>query len=228
MATIENRTLNEEIIEQRAREGSVVYPVRDGKPLGEDEVHIQEIVNCIQFLQSWYQHRQDVYVMGNNFVYWHEGHPKKRVSPDCYVVFGVEKCIRHSYKSWEEGGTLPSVVFEFTSKSTRQRDTGYKFNLYEQVWNAQEYFLFDPLREYLASPFLGYTLSDGRYIPMPLTGDRIYSEQLGLEVVVMGRNLRFFDPVAGKLIPTLAEAEAENASMRAELAALRRKYGEGT
>src|SRR4051794_10023110 len=105
---------------------TVVYPVRDGKPLGEDEPHIRETMNCIQFLQVWFRNRPDVYVMGNNFVYWHEGFPRDSVSPDCYVVFGVDKRVRASYKSWEEGGKLPNVVFEFTSKSTMRNDIDQK------------------------------------------------------------------------------------------------------
>ena len=41
------------------------------------------------FTDSLSRTRPDVYVSGNNFVYYEEGDPKKRVSPDCYVVFGV-------------------------------------------------------------------------------------------------------------------------------------------
>jgi len=256
MAAIEIATSNTEITKKQTRSRAVVYPTGDGKPLGEDEIHVREIVNAIQFLRFWFRDRHDVYVMGNNFVYWHEGFPKKRVSPDCYVAFGVEERIRPSYKSWEENGILPSVVLEITSRSTRQRDTDYKFNLYEQVWQAQEYYMFDPARDYLRVPLQGYTLVNGRYQPMALEDDRIYSSQLGLQIVMQGSNLRFFDPVAHGFVPTLAEAaarthrevqraeeerqraeeehqrvmerDAEIARMRAELAELRRKYGESS
>lgn len=221
---------------------AVVYPVRDGKPLGEDESHVRETLNCIQFLQFWFRDRPDAYVMGNNFVYWREGSPRDRVSPDCYVVFGVDKRVRPSYKCWEEGGKLPDVVFEFTSKSTMQQDIDRKFGLYEQVWKAQEYFLFDPNREFLVPPLQGYRLDDGRYVPIKSSDGRMHSEQLALDLEEQGAYLRFFDPAAGQYIPTLAESasqteaererataereraaglETENARLRAELEALR-------
>jgi Uma2 family endonuclease len=227
----------------------VVYPTGDGKPLGEDESHVRETLNCIQSLQFWFRSRPDVYVIGNNFVYWNEGYPRDRVSPDCYVVFGVERRIRPSYKAWEEGGKLPDVVFEFTSKSTMRQDTNRKMTLYGQVWRSQEYFLFDPNREYLRPPLQGYTLVNGRYAPMPLDSNRIHSDQLGLDLVMHGAYLRFYDPIGGEYIPTLAEAAdrtqsavrlaederakaratgAENARLRAQVEALERKLrGDG-
>jgi Uma2 family endonuclease len=193
---------------------AVVYPTGDGKPLGEDESHVRETLNCIQFLRFWFRNRPDVYVIGNNFVYWNEGFPRDRVSPDCYVVFGVEKRIRPSYKSWEEGGKLPDVVFEFTSKSTMRQDIDRKLALYGKVWKSQEYFLFDPNREYLNPPLQGYTLVDGEYTSMPLRDNRIHSEQLGLDLVMNGAYLRFYDPIAGAFIPTLTEAAEQTASAR--------------
>ena len=211
---------------------AVVYPTGDGKPLGEDEIHVRATLNCIQFLEFWFDNRPDVYVIGNNFVYWHEGTPRDRVSPDCYVVFGVENRIRPSYRSWEEDGKLPDVVFEFTSKSTRRQDTDRKFTLYEQEWKAREYFLFDPSREYLTPPLQGYTLVGGHYVPLECKDNRIYSEMLGLELVMNGAYLRFFDPIRARYIPTLAESEAEKVQMQAEKAQmqteldeLRRKHG---
>ncbi len=231
-------------MKSQSRDKAIIYPTGDGRPLGEDESHVRETLSCIQFLQFWFRRRSDVYVIGNNFVYWNEGVPRDRLSPGCYVVFGVEKRIRPSYKSWEESGKLPDVVFEFTSRSTMRQDVERKFSLYEQVWKTQEYFLFDPNREYLTPPLQGYTLVDGRYVPMELAGNRLRSEQLGLDLIMSGAYLRFYDPVAGELIPTLGEAsdqalsatrvaedarstvqryEAENARLKAEIDELRRQ-----
>jgi Uma2 family endonuclease len=199
---------------RKRRPRVVVYPTGDGKPLGEDESHVRETLNCIQFLQFWFRNRPDIYVIGNNFVYWNEGHPRDRVSPDCYVVFGVEKRIRPSYKSWEEDGKLPDVVFEFTSKSTMRQDIDRKFALFGEVWKSREYFLFDPNREYLKPPLQGYTLVDGQYVPLELVDNRLHSEQLGLDLVMNGSYLRFYDPVLGEYIPTLAESAEQTLSAR--------------
>ena len=224
--------------------GPVVYPTGDGKPLGEDESHVRETLNCIQFLQFWFRHRPEVYVIGNNFVYWNEGVPKDRVSPDCYVVFDVPNRIRPSYKSWEEGGKLPDVVFEFTSRSTMRQDINRKFALYRDVWKAKEYFLFDPNHEYLKPPLQGYRLIDGKYTPIELNDNRLYSEQLGLDLVMLGAYLRFYDPIGQAFVPTLGEAadlakrehqiaelaehraaslEEQNARLNAEIDELRRQ-----
>ena len=45
-------------------------------------------------LKTYYAGRPDVYVAGNNFVFWEEGNPKARISPDAYVVFGSTPHLR--------------------------------------------------------------------------------------------------------------------------------------
>src|SRR5579862_2925045 len=90
----------------------VYYPDSDGKPMAETPEHRAGMTYAIGCLEIRYLNRNDAQVSGNDFVYWIEGDPKKRVSPDCYVVFGVEKKARRNYKSWAERGKLPSVVFE--------------------------------------------------------------------------------------------------------------------
>src|SRR5579863_10488469 len=96
----------------------VYYPRRDGKPIGETDKHRDLTFYTIEALKTRYAAQPDVYVSGNNFVYWEEGNPAARISPDAYVVFGVPMRQRDLYKAWEEGGHLPDVVFEFTSKKT--------------------------------------------------------------------------------------------------------------
>jgi hypothetical protein len=104
----------------------VVYPSSDGKPMAETDQHRNLTVYVIEALKARYADRPDVYVSGDNFIFYQEGDPRKRVSPDAYVVFGVPMRERDSYKAWEEGGRLPDVVFEFTSRKTRHEDTHKK------------------------------------------------------------------------------------------------------
>ncbi|MBD3762800.1 Uma2 family endonuclease, partial [Rhizorhabdus sp.] len=49
---------------------------------------------------------------------------------------------RDTYKTWEEGA-VPSVVFEITSKTTKNEDIKTKFKVYQEI-GVKEYFLFDP------------------------------------------------------------------------------------
>jgi Uma2 family endonuclease len=208
----------------------IVYPTSDGKPMAETDKHCDLMIYARQALKVYYLDRPDVYVSGNNFLFWQEGDPKKRVSPDCYIVFGVGMRQRDSYKAWEEGGKLPDVVFEFTSRKTRGEDTHTKRPLYEQVLKVKEYFLFDPTGDYLKPRLQGYRLEGESYVPLELAGGRLYSELLELELVQEGENLYLYDPARGERLLTpvelarrAREAEAENARLRAELETLRRQ-----
>lgn len=207
----------------------VTYPSRDGKPMAETDKHREIAYYIIQALKTYFADRDDVYVSGNNFVFWQEGDPKKRVAPDAYVVFGPDPHLRDSFMSWKEGGRLPSVVFEFTSRKTQREDTDSKLPLYEQTLQTPEYFLFDPTGDYLFPRLQGYRLADdGRYVRLPLVADRLTSRELGLELVMQGEDLRLFDPSKNEFLPTtleqarrLADTEAEVARLRAELERLR-------
>lgn len=197
--------------------------------MGETDWHVKLMANSITALSDRYEDEPGVYVAGNNFIYYVEGDPKKCVSPDTYVVFGVPKRDRDCYKAWEEGGKLPDVVFEFTSKSTRTEDLRTKFTLYEQVFGVREYYLFDPRGQYLRPRLHGYRLEDGRYQRMEMANGRLWSEVLGLELVEVGEWLRFWDPDARDWLLTSSElkgrAKAEAAARAeavAEIARLRR------
>lgn len=214
---------------------AVEYPTRDGKPMAETDKHRRLMSYVIDALTVYLADRRQAYVSGNNFVFWKEGNAKARISPDGYVVFGVSPDARDSYKAWEEGGRLPDVIFEFTSRKTQQQDTDTKLPLYEQVLKTPEYFLFDPTGDYLRPRLQGYRLQDGRYVRLELVKDRLHSEQLGLDLVQEGERLRLYDPVKSKFLPTAQEqaervgaearraaaAEAEVARLRAEIEALK-------
>jgi Uma2 family endonuclease len=202
------------------REKRITYPTSDGKPMAETDKHCDLMIYAREALKVYYADRPDVYVSGNNFLYYQEGDPKKRVSPDCYVVFGVDMRQRDSYKAWEEGGKLPDVVFEFTSRKTRKEDTHTKRPLYEEVLKVKEYFLFDPTGDYLKPRLQGYRLVGKRFVSVEPVGGRLYSEQLRLELLQEGENLTLYDPVRGeRLLTTMEQARrAEAADRRAEAA----------
>jgi Uma2 family endonuclease len=200
----------------RASKRAVDYPTGDGKPMAEDSLHRDQMNYTIGALTFFFSDRPDVYVSGNDFLYYQEGEPRKRVSPDCYVAMGVEKKPRRRfYKVWEEGGIVPSVVFEFTSKKTRHEDEVGKRHLYEDVLRVAEYIQFDPEGDYLNPRLKGRRLVAGAYVDLPLVNEQIHSEALGLDLVVVGERLRLFDPARGEWLLSLEE-QAERA--RAEAA----------
>ncbi len=212
--------------------------------MAETDKHADLMVYVKEALRAFFAGRLgDVYVSGNNFIYYEENNPHARVSPDAYVVFGVPMRQRDSYFTWQEGGRLPAVVFEITSRSTKNEDVGVKFERYERVLAVPEYFLFDPTGDYLHPRLQGHRLGpDNRYVPLELADDRLHSEQLNLDLLIEGERLRLFDPEKGEPLPTPAElaaraqaeatranaeadararAEDEIARLRAELDALR-------
>jgi Uma2 family endonuclease len=182
--------------------------------MAETDLHRDLGVYFIEALKAYFAARPEVYVSGNNFIYWEEGNPRAVVSPDAYVVFGVGMRPRDCYKAWEEGGKLPDVVFEFTSKKTRGEDTTKKRPLYEQRLRVPEYFLFDPTGDYLRPRLQGFRLDGDRYAPLEVVEGRLHSELLGLDLVQEGESLRLFDPARGEWLLSPAELESARQSER--------------
>ena len=206
----------------RRRARPVDYPEGDGKPMAETPEHGDAMFYAISAARAALDGVPNVYIAGNNYVFYAEDDAKKRVSPDCYVVLDVPRRARRSFQPWQENGRTPNVVWEFTSRKTAKEDREDKFVLYEQVLKVPEYFLFDPLDQYLKPRLQGYRLAEGRYIPLvPDDKGRLTSEQTGIVMFADGQILRFLHPRTGATIPTYAEAEAENAWLRAEIERLK-------
>ncbi len=211
---------------QRVSPRRVVYPESDGKPMGETDRHVQCLIEAIAQLQNYYAGRDDVYVAGNNFIYFEEGNNRARVSPDTYVVFGVPPARQDTFFTWKNGGRVPAVVIEFTSRDTRSEDHNRKKKLYEQRFRTPEYFIFDPRAEYQKPRLRGFRLDGDRYVALELQEGRLHSEQLGLELVEGGAVLRFFNSRRGEYLPSTDEMEryALNATARAEEEAARARH----
>lgn len=72
-----------------------------------------------------------------------------------------------------------------------------------------EYLPFDPTGDYLKPRLQGERLQAGKYERMLLQEDRLFSAALGLELIVVGENLRFFDPVQEQWLLTYTEADTQ-------------------
>jgi Uma2 family endonuclease len=203
----------------------VEYPTGDGKPMAETPVHRDAMIDLIPTLQAYYRDDPMAYVSGNMLVYYEEGNKRRHLAPDVFVVRGIPKHERLNYLVWEEGKG-PDLVIELTSKSTRREDQTTKRDLYRDVLRVSEYFLFDPLAEYLDPPLQGFRLVAGEYAPIDPRDGRLPSEVTGLHLESRGRALRLYSPELGLVLPTpaerMAEAEAEVERLRAELESLRR------
>jgi Uma2 family endonuclease len=223
------------------------YPTRDGRPMGETDWHCKLLMSLRQTLAAYYAADPRVYASGNLLVFYVPGDKRRHLSPDVFVVKGVPKRDRPNYLIWEEGKG-PDVVIELTSASTRHEDVEEKYQLYQDRLRVPEYFLFDPLGDYLDPPLRGYRLRQGKYQPIRAVKGRLPSKVLGLHLERDGHVLRLFDPVTGQWLPTaeeratqaeertaqaeertaqaeekISQVEAENERLRQELEALRRQ-----
>jgi Uma2 family endonuclease len=142
----------------------IEYPESDGKPLGETDTHRREILAIIAMLEQLFADQPDVYVSGNLMFYYKRGDPSAVISPDVFVIKGVPKQERRTYKLWEERKP-PVTIIEITSRSTRLDDKGTKRELYAML-RVRKYFLFDPLAKYLKPPLQGYRLKGEEFVPM--------------------------------------------------------------
>jgi len=195
----------------------VFYPSSDGKPMAENDIIRENLIEAIQGLGWWFRARADVYVSGNLLVYDVEGNPRKRVAPDVFVVVGVEKRLRENYKLWEEK-VPPTCVIEIVSRTTWKDDVGSKMLRY-QGWGVAEYYVFDPKDLYLVPPLQGYRLVKGQYVA--LEGPPFSSAVLGLEVHAQGDLLRFRERSTGIDLPTAREVHASLEAARQKAAAAR-------
>ena len=202
---------------------TIVYPESDGKPMAETDVHRKLMMDFILILEDYFENNDDVYVSGNLLIYYERGNPRKSISPDVFVAFGVEKKQRNTYLTWAEAQT-PDFVLEVASPSTFSKDMGEKKELYASVLAVKEYYIYDPMGQIVPS-FVGYRLIDGEYQEIDFVNDRLLSETLGLALGEHDGNLRLYNPTTSQWLQTPQEraknAEAELAKALAEIERLR-------
>ena len=182
--------------------------------MAESDLHRDEMFRAIYTLRDAVAGHEDWYVSGNLLLYYDEGNPRASVAPDVFLVKGVAKKLRPIYLLWE-GGRPSVTVIEVTSKSTRREDQAKKCGLYARL-GVREYFLYDPLGEYLRPALQGYVLDGGDYraIAADAAGGLI-SEELGMRLVLDDGRLRFIDLITGVTLLSPQERAAAEAAARA-------------
>ena len=190
---------------------AIEYPCSDGQPMAETEFQLIPLIEAISALRMHFADREDVYVVGNMFLYYEESNPRAVVAPDLFAVVGAPKHWRHTYKLWEEP-KAPDFVLEVTSRSTRAVDRGRKREIYASL-GVGEYWLFDPTGDWLAPRLQGLRLHEREYRPLPSVatvdgGLRLHSDALGLDVRLdAGEELAFHDPATGHKLLGALEAK---------------------
>ena len=196
--------------------GHIEYPESDGEPMGETDLHRDWMVRILDMLRYRYR-EQSVYVASNLLVYYEEGVLRRFVVPDNFVVLGCDPKRRRVFKTWEEE-KVPDVVFEVTSRSTKQDDESFKPQIYERI-GVKEYFLYDPTNDYLQPSLQGHRLhGDDGFVAITANEDGgLACEALGILLRLDDQDLVISDAATGDVL--LTEAESERAAHAAERAA---------
>jgi Uma2 family endonuclease len=198
----------------------ILYAESDENIMPEGILHFLLSVRLASTLLAFFAKREDVKVFGNCMLYYEKGNPKKVVSPDLMICFGLEKTPKRVYKLWEEK-IIPSVVIEFASETTWFNDVSTKLALYQKL-GVKEYYVFDVEYDNLPESLLAYRLIDDELQQAAIEKRKILSDSLNLELVDTGETLRFFNPETNEFLMTAEEMQAENEKLKAELAKLKK------
>ena len=197
----------------------VYYPSEERKKIGETDYQHIQISILEQMLRLFLMNKKDVYLASDLIVYYEEGNPNRRFAPDLMICFGSENKKRRTYKLWEEK-IVPQVIVEVVSKETWQKDVTIKRRLYGKL-GVEEYYIIDPEYKYLPSPLFAYRLEFGELVRQAIENKRIFSQALGLELVDMGEDFRFFNPDTNEFLPTNEDLQAKIEKLETELAHLK-------
>ena len=162
----------------------------------------------------------------DQFVYWAEGEPTKRIAPDLYILPGVrQEVVISSWKTWQTG-IVPSFVLEIASDNFAK---DYEDNpaLYDEL-GVDELVVFDPhARPGSRSRRVRWQVfrrlrGRGLMRTQVTQSDRVRSKRLGawLRAIGTGTDIRVrlaVGPDGDELFPT--EAEVERAAKEQERAA---------
>ncbi len=108
-------------------------------------------------------------IASNVLVLFDSADSSGRIVPDIFVAYGS---VEHPVSSFRvpRNRDLRMFVLEVLSPSTHRTDKSKKMLSYAEM-GAQEYWLFDPTGELQAPRLKGFRLADGKYVPIPGSGE---------------------------------------------------------
>jgi len=195
--------------------------------MAEGDEHADARNDARDTLRRWYRSRDRQAYVGSEITVYYPG--EEPVVPDVFVVHDVSP---HKRKSWvvSREGRGVEWVLEVLHSGRRAKDLQRNIIRYAEL-GIVEYFVFD-LRTRRLHGWRQAARGVRRYEPIPRAGETLYSEVLALDLLVVGRRLRFrsgtsellaTDDIVERLEETVAElsVQIEEQSMRAEQEAAR-------
>jgi hypothetical protein len=165
-------------------------------------------------------------------MYYEQANQIKSKAPDVMIAFGVRGNHLRRYFRIAEEGVVPSVIFEMTTKKTKDEDEHGKKETYAWL-GVKEYFLFDPEDLSIEGQMQGFRQDEGQYLALSPDADgRLMSRELGMLLEVEDNLLRLIDTRTGRRLMTFDELfeladEAERKILQArQLAELAQELAE--
>ena len=106
---------------------------------------LQEMMHILSGRYTGMGRRPDVVLSSNTILCYDRNDLNVRVSPDCYLAFGVDELAirrRRIYLPWEVGKP-PDLAIELASVTTARHDVTGKRRIYAEI-GTSEYWRFDP------------------------------------------------------------------------------------
>ena len=190
--------------------------------MAEGDEHLEARYQARDTLRRWFRSRERQVYVGSEMMVYYPG--EEAITPDVFVVRDVSA---HWRKSWvvSHEGRAVEWILEVLGSGRRAKDLQRNVDRYAQLGIA-EYFVFD-LRTRRLHAWRQAAPGVRRYEPLRKVGDAYASEVLGLDLLVVGRALRFrqgtselltADDLLTRLEETVAElsVHVEEQSLRAE------------
>ena len=187
----------------------------DPEPVEDAMQQLPTITRIFPMIQAHFSDRPDVLVTGEAYLCWDRSNKNARLSPDCMVAIGINPQdveLKNGYLIWEIGKP-PDVVIEVASERTARADLTSKRDRYASLGIA-EYWRLDPSGgDRYGEPLVGEYLVDGvyrRFDPHTDEDGIIWSrsEIMGINIRWDGRHFATQDPVTGRTMLGLVEANA--------------------
>ena len=185
---------------------------------------LQELLHILAARFTGFGRIPDVFLSSNTFICYDPSNLNVRVSPDCYLAFGVDAWAirrRRLYLPWEVGKP-PDLALEVASESTGWQDVVEKRDIYAKI-GIGEYWRFDSTGgEFHDRPLAGDRLVDGEYRSVELTEEpdgllKGYSPTLELSLCWNDGRLTFYEPGSGIYLSNLGESQAALEATQAAL-----------
>ena len=179
-------------------------PTSDGLVLMGTALHASALLSACEALCRHFREQPGLFITTHLPLCHDPKDLRRHVIPDLLVAHGSWDPSASAYHLWE--APTPHFVLEIASRSTVDRDLGFKKREYERL-GVLEYWQLDQSGSLLPEPLLGHRLSERGYQRLRASGEvdgraAYYSAALGLLLRSRGQGLGlelvFRDPQSGQ------------------------------